>query len=117
MTPKKKIIVVLLTAVLPMLVNAQKLKITDFVLFGGSSNCVNCVVQIGASTEIKKGDIGSYSLIKSGTNIVLGGNIHSGGKIQLGNNIEFKGNLTVANTGNFLGNTIEIGNKFSLKGI
>ena len=123
----KRVIVLLLPAFLPVILLAQQLKITDFVLFGGNGSCPTgqgqkaplypgCSVFIGPSSDIKSGAIGSYHLIKSGTNIHIAGDIFSAGSIQLGNNISVNGRIAAANTTKFAGNVIDIGNKASITG-
>src|SRR5689334_21619359 len=77
-------------------VHAQQPKITDFVLFGGSSTCSSCAVQLSASTTVSGGSVGSYNLIKSTGNSTIRSNIYSGGTIQLANSNIVTGNLAAA---------------------
>ncbi len=63
--------------------NAQQLKISDFVLFGGSSQTnppspYITGVEIGSSSTIKGGSVGSFIIIKSNDNLNLTGNIYGG---------------------------------------
>jgi hypothetical protein len=76
----------LLVVLYPGTLNAQQLKITDFVLFGGNGTCPGgpsqkapalpgCAVQIGSSSNIQGGSVGSYSLVKSTGNVTINSNI------------------------------------------
>src|SRR4051812_37993005 len=80
--------------------NAQQLKITDFVLFGGQNNpSNNCTtppspgysVNLGSSVNITNGRIGSYKLITSTGNSNLNNTLNSGGTISLANGNKVNG--------------------------
>ncbi len=99
----------LLVVLYPGTLNAQQLKITDFVLFGGNGTCPGgpsqsppalpgCAVQIGSASNIQGGSVGSYSLIKSTGNVTINSNIYSGGTIQLSNSNVVTGNISAANS-------------------
>ena len=81
--------------ILNFLINAahgQQLKMSDFVLFGGTGNCPTapqavppspgCAVVLGSSTTIQGGSIGSYKLIKSTGSSTIDANLYSNGTIE-----------------------------------
>ena len=99
----------LLVVLYPGTLNAQQLKITDFVLFGGNGTCSvapsqrshdshNCAVQIASSSNIQGGSVGSYTLVKSTGNVTIHSNIYSGGTIQLSNRNVVTGKISAANS-------------------
>jgi hypothetical protein len=103
---KTGIFVVLYSGILLTQTIAQpgQLKITDFVLFGGRGNIPAGTtlttplspgfgVQLGSSSNIVNGNIGSFTLVKSTGNASLGGNIHSGGSIDLTNGNSVNGSI------------------------
>src|SRR4051795_11743836 len=85
----------LLLSLIALKVNAQQLKITDFVLFGGQNTTSTTgittppypgfAVNIASATTITKGHIGSYNLIKSTGTTTLNCSLNSGGTIKLAN--------------------------------
>ncbi|HOV15083.1 MAG TPA: hypothetical protein PK771_12415, partial [Spirochaetota bacterium] len=77
--------------------SAQQLSITDFVIFGGNGNCSTCAVQLGSSSNIQGGSVGSYKLVKTTGNAAISGNIHSGGTVSLSNSNNVSGRITAAN--------------------
>ncbi|HYJ63460.1 MAG TPA: hypothetical protein VEV62_06935, partial [Parafilimonas sp.] len=98
--------------------NAQQLKITDFVLFGGQNNTSNnCTtplapgysVYISSSTNITNGRIGSYNLVTSSGNSNLSCTLNSGGTINLANSNKITGSITAQNQYNATGNILQIG--------
>jgi hypothetical protein len=80
---------------------AQQLKVSDFVLFGGSAG-----VEITSSTNIQGGSIGSFTLVKTTGNSTLNTNIYSGGTVQLSNSNVVSGKITAANSQNIIGNIL-----------
>ena len=90
--------------------NAQspQLRITDFVLFGGNANCPNgaqtpcnspgCAVQLGSSSSVSGGSVGSYRLVKTTGTVTITGNVYSGGTVQLSNGNKVTGKITAANS-------------------
>ncbi len=106
---------------------AQQLNITDFVLFGGNGNCPGgpgqsvapspgCAVQLGSSTSIQGGSIGSYTLVKSTGNATVTGNIYSGGTVVLANSNTVTGKITAANTANSTATILSVGSSANLGG-
>ena len=81
----RTLILLISLGLMPDLLAAQQLKITDFSLFGGSSGCSSCSVQVGYGSKILGGSVGSYNLVKSGSSVRFAGNINSGGTIQFAN--------------------------------
>ena len=85
--------------------------ISDYVIFGGTNGVLagqkapaapGYGVQIGSSTSIQGGFIGSYKLVQSTGNAAIGtntlpSNIYSGGSVVLANNNVVQGNITAAN--------------------
>ncbi len=51
----QKLCLLLIVTVLPFIVKAQQLEITDFVVFGGSSSCPACSVQMGSASTVNGG--------------------------------------------------------------
>ncbi|HSN62180.1 MAG TPA: polymer-forming cytoskeletal protein, partial [Ferruginibacter sp.] len=111
--------------------NAQQLRITDFVLFGGTNSILpgqaacsspGYAVQLGTSSKIVGGAIGSYKLVKSTGTATVNANIYSGGTVILANNNTVTGNITAANvtaqTGTILsaGSNANIGGNIDVKG-
>ena len=94
------LILVFICGLFPAVLKAQQLKMTDFVLFGGTKTPLTgqtqplapgYAVQLGSSSNIQKssngpeGSIGSYKLVKSTGNFTINGNIYSEALIQLTN--------------------------------
>lgn len=73
---------------------AQQLTIREFVLFGARST------QIGTSTTLNGGRIGSYQLVQTIGNTNITANINSEGQVQLANSNTIRGNITAKNSGN-----------------
>ncbi|MES2891093.1 MAG: S8 family serine peptidase, partial [Bacteroidota bacterium] len=99
----------------------------DYVVFGGAANCPNnpgqttppfpgCGVQIGSSTKIDGGAIGSYQLIKSTGNTTINSNLFSGGTIDLANSNIVKGKISVANLSGAQGTILSIGSSVNISG-
>ncbi len=107
---------ILITGFLPLFLNAQQLKITDFALFGGSGLCPSCTVNIGTSSSITGGSIGSYHLIQSTGNASITGNIYSGGTIILANGNTVGGRISAANTAALTGTILNVGSSAKLNG-
>ncbi|HEX2847033.1 MAG TPA: S8 family serine peptidase [Chitinophagaceae bacterium] len=66
-------------------------QLKDFVIFGKEG------VQLGTSTVIQNGKVGSYGLIKSTGNASFGGDIISFGTVQFANNNTVNGKIWAAN--------------------
>src|SRR5690349_2664454 len=69
-------------------------QIKDYVIFG------NTGVQIGTSSNILSGKVGSNLLITSVGNATFGGDLVSKGKIVLANSNSVSGNISAANATN-----------------
>ena len=106
---------------------AQQLNISDFVLFGGNGNCPTgagqsavpspgCGVQVGSSSSIQGGSVGSYKLVKSTGTSTFTGNIYSGGTVVLANNNTVTGKITAANSLNTTGTILSVGSSANLGG-
>ncbi|MBD0297649.1 MAG: S8 family serine peptidase, partial [Flavisolibacter sp.] len=90
--------------------------IKDYVLFGGKSSCTNCSVQIGTSSIINGGSIGSYNLVKTTGNATLNTHISSGGRVEFSNNNTVTGNIAAANFGSASGIILQAVSGFSITG-
>jgi len=84
---------------------AQQTNISDYVIFGGRNapnqttpSAPGYAVQLGSSSNIQGGNIGSYNLVKSTGNLIINGNIYSGGTIQLANSNVVTGNMAAGLT-------------------
>ena len=95
---------------------AQQLKISDFVIFGGSSVPGKSGVNLSSSTNVMSGSIGSFSDVKSTGSSFIGGNIHSGGTVNLANSNTVSGKITVGNTAGSTGNVLIVGSGGTLSG-
>jgi hypothetical protein len=73
--------------------SAQQTTIRDFVLFGARST------QIGTSTTLTGGRIGSYQLVQTIGNTNITADINSEGRVQLANSNTIRGNITAKNSG------------------
>ena len=126
-------VVIVVILLLSFQAGAQQLNISDFVLFGGNGNCPSgsgqatppspgCALQIGSSTSIQGGSIGSFNLVKSTGTASVTGNIYSGGTVVLANSNTVNGKITAANTLNstatilFVGSGALLGGNIDVKG-
>ncbi|NTS40640.1 S8 family serine peptidase [Flavisolibacter sp. BT320] len=87
--------------------SAQQLPIRDFVLFGANST------QIGTSTTVSGGRIGSKNLVQTTGNTTITAAINSDNVVQLANSNTVRGNITAANKKNFTGTIFSTGSNFS----
>ena len=101
---------------LPHIVNAQQLKITDFAVFGGNGSSASCLVNIGSSSSINGGSVGSYKLVQTTGNASVTGNIYSGGTVILANGSTIGGRITAANSASLTGTILNAGSSEVLKG-
>ncbi|HUZ57899.1 MAG TPA: hypothetical protein VMU83_03885, partial [Hanamia sp.] len=103
---------------LPTISKGQSLKISDFVLFGGSGTNIGtgCSFFRHSSPDIQGGSVGGNSFVKTSTNATINGNIYSGGFIQLANNNSISGNITSANSQSLKSWIISGGNNTSISG-
>jgi len=117
---------VLVCGLFPTILKAQQLKITDFVLFGGTGTVLpgqraplapGYGVQFGSSSSIQGGSIGSFKLVKSTGNAIINGNIYSGSTIQLANSNVVKGKLAAGSSPLAVpGTVISVGSNANLAG-
>lgn len=89
--------------------NGQLLR-QNFSVFGKEG------VQIGTSSQIATGDVGSSKLVQSSGTASFGGNIHAGGQVKLANSNTISGNVTVANAGLATGSAFQMGSNALLSG-
>lgn len=115
---KSKLIALLTLFFLAIKSDAQQLKITDFVLFGGqndlSHKCTNppypgYSVSLASSVSITNGRIGSYKLITSTGNSNLNSSLNSGGTINLANSNKVSGSITAQNQYHATGSILKMG--------
>lgn len=102
---------------------AQQTQITDYVIFGGKQAQGQTApaapgygVQLGSSTNIQGGLIGSYYLFKTTGNGTFGTNIFSGGIIQLANSNVVNGRLAARNDSSLGGTIISVGSSTNISG-
>ena len=107
------------------LLNAQQTGISDFVLFGGTISVLpgqtapaspGYSVQIGSSSNVQGGFIGSFKLVKSTGTAIVNGNIHSGGIVELANSNTVTGKITAANSTASTGLVLSVGSKTNIVG-
>ena len=103
---------------LPAIGLSQQLKMTDFVIFGGGGTCPTCAVQMGPSTVVNGGSVGSYKFVTSTGTINLTGNIYSGGTVQLAGSNTVSGKITAGNSQglSLLTNVLTVGSTAKLGG-
>jgi hypothetical protein len=107
--------------------HAQQLNIDSFAVFGGNGLCPGgqgqthclspgCSVQIGSSSSILGGSVGSFRLVTTSSSVSITGNIFSGGSVQLGNSNTVTGRITSANSPVTNGTILNIGSKANIGG-
>jgi hypothetical protein len=104
----------------------QQTLITDYVIFGGQAICPGtgqssplapgCGVNIGSSTTIQQGFIGSYQKVVSTGNSTINSSIFSGGIVELVNSNVVSGRITAANKDSITGNAVSTGSSLTLGG-
>jgi hypothetical protein len=80
------------------------------VLYGKQST------QIGTSTTINGGKVGSLQLVTSVGNTNITADIHSDNLVRLANSNTIRGNITAANRNNSAGPVFSAGSNFSFAG-
>ena len=116
---KARFHVLLFLLILPFTTFSQQLKITDFIIFGGSGQCSGstvCGVELGPTLNITGGAVGSYRLVKSTGGITLNGSIFSEGIVQLTNGNTIKGRITAKNISGLSGTTLSVGSNANITG-
>jgi hypothetical protein len=103
----------------------QVTNISDYVIFAGTSTALPAqtapsspgyAVQLGSSTNIQGGYIGSYKLIKTTGNSVLNTSLFSGGTVVLANSNSVTGKVTAANTTSASGTIFSAGSNATIGG-
>ncbi|MFM2326370.1 MAG: hypothetical protein RIR31_572, partial [Bacteroidota bacterium] len=99
--------------------------ISNFVIFGGTSSVLpgqtapsspGYAVQLGSSSNIQGGAVGSYKLIKSTGSSTINANVYSGGIIQLANSNIVSGKLSAANSASQSGTILSVGSSTNISG-
>jgi hypothetical protein len=101
------------------IVQAQQTSISDYIIFGGNSQALpGYGVQLGSSTTINGGSIGSYKFVQSTGNSTVSSNIYSGGTISLTNSNVVTGKIAAGmpNTSPAAGTILSIGSSANLGG-
>jgi len=100
---------------------AQPLPMSDFVLFSGAGGpgtspavSPGYAVQLGSTSNIHGGSIGSLKLVKSTGNLIISGNVFSQGKIELANGNTVTGNIAASNSPTVTGTILSVGSNANL---
>ncbi|PWT78808.1 MAG: hypothetical protein C5B59_01055, partial [Bacteroidetes bacterium] len=110
---------------LPFYSQSQQLSITDFAIMGGSATpqpgastpaVPGRAVQLGSSTNIQGGAVGSFILVTTTGNTVINANVYSNGTVQLTNSNTVTGRIAVANSSSAGGNVLSVGSNASIGG-
>src|SRR5205085_4891319 len=88
-----------------------QLSMSDFVIYAGNATTSGCsypsypgpAVQLGSSSVVTGGSIGSKKLIKSTGSATLNCNLHSQGTVLLANSNAVTGKVTAANSASISG--------------
>ena len=99
--------VIVFFVLFPFATKAQQLNIRDFVLYGNNNT------QIGTSTIITGGRIGSNQLVSTVGNTNITASIHSANLVQLSNSNTIKGNISAQNLSGSSGTIFSAGSNFS----
>ncbi len=101
----------------------QQTKMNDFVLFSGAggpgtSSCPSpgYAVQLGSSSKVIGGTIGSLKLVKTTGTVNITGNIFSKGTIFLANSNTVTGKMAASNSPSVSGTTVTVGSNANLGG-
>ena len=106
---------ILASVLLPFYGNAQtQLQMSDFVLFSGANG--PGTVQIGSSSNINGGSIGSLKLVKSTGTSRMTSNLYSQGTISLANSNTVTGKIAVSNSPFISGTILSVGSSANLGG-
>ena len=108
---------------LPFYGNSQQIPISDFVLFSGAGGPKTSLVispgyavQLGSSSNVNGGIIGSLRLIKSTGTVSITGNVFSNGTIELTNSNSVTGRIAASNSLNIPGTVLSVGSNANLGG-
>ena len=96
--------------------SAQVTTMKDYVLFGGSPSNTTGYLQLGSSTTIQGGAMGSYNQVRSTGNSTMTANIYSGGTVQLANSNVVNGRIGVANLLGVTGTILSVGSSTNILG-
>ncbi|HRH34623.1 MAG TPA: hypothetical protein PKY12_06165, partial [Catalimonadaceae bacterium] len=101
----------------------QQLQMSDFVLFSGAGGpgTATCsspgyAVQLGSSSNVNGGTIGSFNLIKTTGTVSITGNVFSKGTITLANSNSVTGKIAASNSPFKTGTIVSIGSNANLGG-
>ena len=94
--------------------SAQQTTMKDFVIFGGNSSAATGYVQLGSSSSVQGGYVGSYKLVKTTGSTTINANINSGGTITLANSNVVSGKITAANSPVVAGTILSVGSSTNL---
>ena len=104
-------------------VNAQQLQMTDFALFSGAGGTGTTTppspgygVQLGSSTSVSLGSIGSFKLVQTTGTSSISGNINARGTVVLANSNTVTGKITTANFYAATGTILSVGSSANLGG-
>jgi hypothetical protein len=86
-----------------------QLQVKDFAIFSGTST------QIGSSTTINGGSVGSKTLVQTTGTATFNANIYSGGKVTLANSNTVSGKIAAANLASLTGTILSVGTSASLR--
>ncbi len=123
------IVSILVLLLIPYVSTSQQSNISDFAVFGGNASCPTgagqtpcnspgCAVQLGGSTVINGGAVGSYKLVTTTGSVNITGNIYSGGTITLAGSNTVGGKIGALNLQNLAltSNIFTAGTYSTLKG-
>ena len=103
----------------------QVTQISDYVIFGGTATVLpgqtapaapGYAVQLGSSTNIQGGVIGSNKLIKTTGSAVMNASLYSNGTIVLANSNSVTGKITAGNTPTVSGTILSAGSNAAIGG-
>jgi hypothetical protein len=122
-TSAKLLMTFVVTLSLTSMLQAQQTSMSDFVIFGGAKSsgqtqppAPGYAVQLGSSSLVQGGAVGSYGLVKSTGNLTVNGHIFSGGTIQLSNNNVITGRIAAANNPIVSGTILSVGSSANIGG-
>ncbi len=113
---KANLIIILLGLFCSHGLQAQQTTMKDYVLFGGNSTYATGYVQLGSSSNIQGGSIGSYKLVKTTGNATVSANVFSGGTVSLFNSNIINGKITAANSPAVTGTILSVGSSTNISG-
>jgi len=119
----KLVLLLFLIPTLAVAQQTQQLQMSDFVLFSGAGGpgTATCsspgyAVQLGSSSNVNGGTIGSFNLIKTTGTVSITGNVFSKGTITLANSNSVTGKIAASNSPFKTGTIVSIGSNANLGG-